>query len=377
MVEACSVALAIVMMLTSQEGIPLRLEAPLAIFEPGPSTQARNSRYGRLLNSIDKCMSLSCSLQGIESLLGSAFFDPKIPCTLLGAHRIAIHNAVGVAEGNFTNFAKCIARKNPEMAILWLAAVWGGRAGAVFDLVNSGLSTINFLVAAWPGSIQSFLQARYHPISNRPDVITRAFEFSTCYFARPEVNNPRVSPPPFGSSMVSSTGLEIRKHLLHDHHPRRVRIRLVSASGEMLPTSEPWVTIPHVKVTLQQPPDNENIVPEEVQVLESQKGCLTHRYSARDRSDADYMSAESTEYLFGWHAIWDEGIWLATHPEDPIEAVREYQSHPWLKAWWFDEESDAEDGDQDKDSATNRAANKSDTMRWCVGVSHDCGRHHS
>ena len=377
MVEACSVALAMVMLLTSQEGIPLRLEAPRAMFEPGPSTEARHSRYGRLLNSIDKSMSLSCSLHGIESLLGSAFFDPKIPCTLLGAHRMAIHNAVGIAEGNFTKFAQCIARKNPEIAVLWLAAVWGGRAGAVFDLVYSGLPPINFLVAAWTGSIQSFLQARYHLISNRPDVITRAFEFSTCYFARPEVNNPRVSPPPFGSSMVSSTGLEVRKHLLHDHHPRRVRMRLISASGEMLPTSEPWVTIPHTEVTLQQPPDNENVIPPEVRVLESQNGFLTHRYSARDRLDADYMSAESTEYLFGWHAIWDEGLWLATHPEDPVEAVRKHQSHPWLKAWWFDEESDTEDGDQDKDSATRRAADKSEIMRWCEGVSHNGGRHHS
>lgn len=377
MLEACTVALAIVMMLTSQEGIPLRLEAHEKVFEPGPSSEARDRRYYRLLNSIDKCMSLSCSLQGIESLLGSAFFNPGIPCTLLGAHRIAIHNAVGVPEGNFTNFIKCIASRNPEMSVLWLAAVWGGKAGAVFDLVNSGLPPINFLVAAWTGSIQSFLQARYHPISNQPDVITRAFEFSTCFFARPEVNNPRVSPPPFGSSMVSSTGLEVRKHLLHNHHPRRVRMRLVSASGEILPTTEPWITIPHTEVTLQQPPDNENIIPEEIRVMESQKVLFSHRYSARDRLDADYVSTESTEYLFGWHAIWDEGLWLATHPEDPIEAVRKHQSHPWLKAWWFDEESDTEDGDQDKDSATKRAADKSEIMRWCEGVSHDGGRHHS
>lgn len=364
MLEACTVALAIVMMLTSQEEIPLRLEAPGQVFEPGPSSQARDRRYGRLLESIDNCMSLSSSLQGIESLLGSAFFDPKIPCTFFGAHCIAIRNAVGVAGGNFTEFTQCIARRNPEMAILWLATVWSGRARAVLDLVNGGLLPINFLVAAWTGSIQSFLQAKYHPISNQPDVVTRAFEFSTCYFARPEVNNPRVSPPPFGSSMLSSTGLEVRNHLQHDHHPRRARIRKVSDSGDMLPASEPWITIPHVEVTLQRPHDEENIIPEEMRVLESQKMFLTHRYSARDRLDADYISRESTEYLFGWHAMWDEGLWLATHPEEPIEAVRKVQSHPWLHAWWFEEESDIEDGDRDKDSATDRAANNSEIVKW-------------
>lgn len=362
MVEACTVALAMVMMLTSQEGIPLWLEPPEKSLELGPSTQARDKRYGRLLDSIDKCMSLSSSLQGIESLLGSAFFDPSIPCTLVGAQRIAICNAVGVAEGNFADFSECIARRNPEMAILWLAAIWGGRGRAVFDLVNSGLPPINFLVAAWTGSIQSFLQANYSPVSDRPDVITRALEFSTSFFARPELNNPRVSPPPFGLSMVSYTGLEVRKHLQHDHHPRRARLRLVSASGEMLPISESWISIPCVEITLQQLLDDKDATPEEVRALESEKQLFTHQYSASDRLDADHMSSYATEYLFGWHAQWDEGLWLVEHPEDSVEAIRAFQSHPWLKPWWFDEESE----DEDDNSVTSFKEAASSLIRLSV-----------
>ena len=253
MVTACVVALAIVMMLTSPEGIPLRLEPSGNSFEPRPTSRARDKRCGRLLNSIDKCMSLSCCLQGIESLLGSAFFDPRIPCNLLGAQRVALDNALRLPEDDFAKFAISIARRSPQVAILWLATVWGGRGRAVLDMVTSAMPSIDFLVAAWTGSIQSFTQVKYCPTFDRPGIITRAFEFSTSVFARPELNNPRVASPPFGLSLISNTGLEVRQHLEHDHRPRRARLRLVSDSGELLPASEPWISM---EITWQKALDN-------------------------------------------------------------------------------------------------------------------------
>lgn len=152
-------------------------------------------------------------------MLGSAFFDPSFPCTLRGAQRIAIKNAVGMAEGKFAEFSICIARRTPEMAILWLASVRGGRGRKVFDLVNDNLPPINFLVAAWTGGIQSFLQGKYRTVSDRPDAVSRALEFSTSFFARPELNRPRVLPPRFGLSMASYASLEVGEHLQHDHFP--------------------------------------------------------------------------------------------------------------------------------------------------------------
>ena len=103
--------------------------------------------------------------------------------------------------------------------------------------------------------------------------------------------------------------------------------------------------------------------------MESPKRGPIHQYSGDDRLDADYISCHATQNLFGWHAQWDEGLWLAERPEDLIEAIRAFQSHQWLKAPWFDSDSDDEDGGEDKDSTAKRVVNIADIMKWREDVS--------
>ena len=179
------------MMLTSPqpEESPLWLEPPEIPVEPYPTAQARDTRYDRLLDSIDRCMSLSCCLQGIDSLLESASFDPSVPCTLLGAHCDAIDKALGVVEDDFARFAISVARRSPQVALLWLAAIWGGKGKTTLERVGD-TAPVDWLVASWVGSIQTFAQVKYLPLVDRPGIITRAFEFSTSFFARPEANVP-------------------------------------------------------------------------------------------------------------------------------------------------------------------------------------------
>lgn len=62
-----------------------------------------------------------------------------------------------LSDGTFAKVFECIATRNPQMAILGLAAVWGGRDRQLFHFVNNSLPPINVWVAAWTGSMRSFL----------------------------------------------------------------------------------------------------------------------------------------------------------------------------------------------------------------------------
>ena len=172
--------------------------------------------------------------------------------------------------------------------------------------------------------------------------------------------------------MISNTSLEVRQHLEHDHRPLRARLRLVSELGKLLPVSEPWISLPCPEITLQQPSDNKDITSGEMADCRSPDCGKIHEYSANDRWNADHISCWATQYLFGWHAQWDEGLWLAENPEDPVESIRTLQSHQWLRPWWMDVDEEDEDDGEDEYSAANAAkaaSNNAGTMKWLQNVS--------
>ena len=201
---------------------------------PQSKRTERDECYEELLSSLDKLLSLSCIEDGIDSLLGSVFFDPNVPCNLFGAQSLGIRKAVVRLEESPQKLARAIAMKNPRLSALWLAATWTGKE-ELREAVNCALdplATINLPIAWWTGTLQSFLQVKYHE-SHRPDLIPRTLEFSTAYFAR-DVRAPFARAPPFGNTRISNTSLEVRHHLDHKHRPLQWQLHWILKSGERL-----------------------------------------------------------------------------------------------------------------------------------------------
>jgi hypothetical protein len=144
-----------------------------------------------------------------------------VPCNLVGAQWLGVRKALRQSHGDLQRLATAIAARAPKLSVLWLAVFWteGEQIDDIFESPLSPLATTNLLVASWTGTIQSFLQVRYHNMTDRPELIPRTWEFSTAYFARPDVLNPFARAPPFGLTKLSNTNLEVRQHLDHHHIP--------------------------------------------------------------------------------------------------------------------------------------------------------------
>lgn len=264
----CIVALVIVLMLTSG------MTAPQLSF-PNPTIQSQSTKstakssspvnriYDKLFTSLDRFLSLSSIEDGIDSLLCSTFFDPSISCNLVGAHWLGVQKVLQQYRKTPQRLAKAIAMRTPRLSILWLGIFWSERekVDQIFKNALDPLATTNLLMASWTGTVQSFLQVRYHNMTDRPDLIPRTWEFTTAYFARPDVLKPFTRAPPFGLTKVSNTSLEVREHLNHSHSPVEWQLYWVSKTGKKLTWSGPS-RLPSLRAHLLQPADMKPQIPQ-------------------------------------------------------------------------------------------------------------------
>ncbi|XHF96688.1 hypothetical protein AWENTII_000308 [Aspergillus wentii] len=87
------IGFATVLLLTSRN-MPLpKMEPPTNISRPVANTRS-NPKLSKLFEYLDKYMTLSATQDALESLLCSTFFDPKIPCNLIGAVSLGIEQAL-------------------------------------------------------------------------------------------------------------------------------------------------------------------------------------------------------------------------------------------------------------------------------------------
>ena len=232
MVEECFAALAIVLML------PEHTEISLAEMKQPPMSAAgannQNDCYTALFSSLDSCITLSCSSEGIESLLCSQFFEPSVPCNLIGAHLLGIRRAIEAVQSDKRILTALMITCNPNLSPLWHAAVWSGYWEKALKSAMGALPPINLAVASWTGIVQSFLQVKYDYLTNKPNYLARACEFSYAYMIDPDILVPFTPSPPFGEVALDNTNLDIRAHFPHHHEPRWHRTYWILDQGEEL-----------------------------------------------------------------------------------------------------------------------------------------------
>ncbi|KAE8331401.1 hypothetical protein BDV39DRAFT_189813 [Aspergillus sergii] len=271
-----------VLILTSRHAPPPKFAPPIMILTAPIRSllSLKDMVFLELFRSIDKCMFLSSTQDALDSLLCSAFFDPCVPYNFIGAASLGVKKALSIVD-KIDNRQLLFAVTNikPHLNLLWAAAV---------------LPPICLVTAFCTNTAQSFLQIAY-PVRDPEDVITsRALEFQTSYFCRPELPIPWSPAPPFGTTSIENLSLEVRAHLAHIHRPISWRLYWVLNSGERIPASA------------QHP----------LKVIEASNMCHSCSTGHLDELPypeqyiADEQSGSATSCLSNWHRSYDDGIWL-------------------------------------------------------------------
>ena len=183
---------------------------------PAAKSGKRLSCHKRLDPLVNKCVTLSCAEEGIESILCSPFLDPEVPCSLVGAYLLGARQALSEG-GNMKSLQDFMIQKKPTVAPLWLAAIWCGQAERILNNAVLGYSPVNLPVSTWTEIPQSFIQYNY--ISSGPEgTIPRADEYRMTYLVDPLAFQPKTPYPPFGSTKKTDLSLGVSIHLSHDHH---------------------------------------------------------------------------------------------------------------------------------------------------------------
>lgn len=223
-------ALAVVMMFPGHEDGPIKLQPVAALEGTQHAPDFDEKYYKQLFSYLGRCITLSCCDEGTASLLCSRFFEPSVPCNLVGSHLLGVRNAIEPVRNDPRVFARLMMGHNP-VNCLWLAAIWTGQVGKVLESALGGMPPISVPVASWTGVPQSFVQIGYHPRLTR--CMARAWEFSTIYLINDDANIPFTPSPPFGRVTTSDISLDVRRHLLHNHKPMLAKTYWVFDTGEM------------------------------------------------------------------------------------------------------------------------------------------------
>lgn len=243
--EECFIGLATVLMLMSRNAPPPTLTPP-SIISRSPMASKKHGTSERLFRYLDKFMSVSSTNDALDSLLCSVFFDPCVPCNLVGAVSLGITEALLPVENDYQRFLEAIAHRRPDLSFFWVALVRNGQAKPLLSMSLKDLPPLSLVAALWTNTVQSFLQVTYQPSSAKEKtLVPRSCEFRTSYFCRPEALEPWTPAPPFGSTGSSNLSLEVRQHYNHEHRPLWWRSFWTLRSGDRVPaSSQNWIKNP-------------------------------------------------------------------------------------------------------------------------------------
>ena len=230
-------ALAIVLTLTARTNNPIKLPTPCALIDSTQTSQAPpHIYYDEEFIQLDKCITLSCSWQGIESLLCCVFFDPSVPCNLVGAQMTGALEALSQCKDDRRTLARVMANICPKLSLLWLAVIWTGEAEGIIKCIEGGTQPINLAAASWTGMTESFVQINYLSSSCPNGQVMRAKEYILTYLTEPEVPPPFTPSPPFGVTDETNLSIGVRTHLEHTHMLLTYDMHWILENDDRLPS---------------------------------------------------------------------------------------------------------------------------------------------
>lgn len=233
------VGFASVLLLPSRNIPSPKLSPPAVISRPPNPFTTNLTIFHDIFRKIDKWITLSATQDALDSLLCSAFFDPTIPCNLVGSASSGTKEAISSdAQLDHQKLLDAISWKKPHLSLLWYSLVVHDQASPILNMSLKRLPPICLVAAIWTNTIQTFLQVMYHSDSTTETGISRAEEFHISFYCRPEASVPWVAAPPFGFTTKRNLSLEIFAHVEHEHLPISWANFWVLRSGEKIQASK-------------------------------------------------------------------------------------------------------------------------------------------
>ncbi|PYI20565.1 hypothetical protein BO99DRAFT_107775 [Aspergillus violaceofuscus CBS 115571] len=322
-----------------------------------PGRVCKNTIYYKLFRSIDQCMFLSTTGEAIDSLTCSVFFDPSVPCNLVGAAFLGIIEALSPADTmskrqlhSEHKLLNAIIYVKPYLSLFWAAAIYTNQAMPLLRWSLSGIPILCLPAAYWTNTYQSFLQINYRSASSKDHLSTRVDEFQTSHFCLSDTSSlpwPWSPAPPFGSTPVTNLSLKAREHLPHMHRPRSWQIYWILESEQKIPASS-----------------KHHFESSEVHTINyfccaGNSDELPH--PLRDLAEA--QSGNGTRRLFCWQRHHEGAIWLDDGSGD-VDAIRRMQIHPWIKDPW-------NNGDFPVSEPQHKELDLGRILKWRDTVEHD------
>ena len=189
------------------------------------------------LRQLDRLLTLSANADGMKAVLGSIFYEPRIPANACGAWlqgTMAVLQQVKGTE-DLHLLARMFFDRSPHISYLWLGGIITGAhksfLRSTFYLL--GLNRIDLHAAAWTGTILSFIQEPVSPVHGDKASISRADECRLMFLTQePPREFPPIYPyPPLGETDIRDTNLGVQ---LHAHCPATHRLQFLSIAWDCI-----------------------------------------------------------------------------------------------------------------------------------------------
>lgn len=172
------------------------------------------------LNQLDRLLTLSCNAAGTKALLNSVFFEPGVACHICGAWlqgTFAFLNSNLVRDRSI--LLGVLMKRDPSLGFLWLGAfIIGAQTRSLHD-ARLAWWRIDLHVAAWTGTLVSFIQEPVSTLAAETEEISRADECRLMYLAHDQYYAvpPYFSFAPFGSTAITDANFDVRPHVRCQH----------------------------------------------------------------------------------------------------------------------------------------------------------------
>jgi hypothetical protein len=175
----------------------------------------KTSSWSGNLNQLDKLLTLSCNAVGTKALLNSVFFEPSVGCNICGAW---LQGTFAFLDSDIIqdrhSLLRVLMERDGDLGFLWLGAFIIRAEKRALQEARLGWWKLDLHVAAWTGTLMSFIQ---QPVSTRlpgSGEILRADECRLMYLSHDQ--SYKVAPlfpfAPFGSTLLTDTNIDVRQH---------------------------------------------------------------------------------------------------------------------------------------------------------------------
>ncbi|KAF5674972.1 immunoglobulin variable region used by the ITC63B heavy chain [Fusarium heterosporum] len=164
---------------------------------------------------LDRLLTLSCHARGVKSLLASVFFEPEVCCNVVGKWldgSFAFLNRVKDPH----LLLRILIERDPGLGFLWIGSFITGAYHQTLREGRAGWWIIDLEAAAWTNTLVSFIQLPVPRLQHTTQSISRANECRLLFLCHGmSYTIPPLFPfPPFGSSALVDTNLEVHEHSL-------------------------------------------------------------------------------------------------------------------------------------------------------------------